>query len=87
MGLDLLQRSLRSADELKRLADIAAYDPAWKSLLFIGLVGTAYHFCAGLRILLLDAHVGISPSLAKRSARLVLAIGLAASLAFGFLLW
>jgi succinate dehydrogenase / fumarate reductase cytochrome b subunit len=85
--LALLQRSLSSADALDRLTNIAGYGVALKILLFIALVGTAYHFFAGIRFLLLDMHIGISPSQANRSARFVLAIGAGALLVSGFLLW
>lgn len=87
VALGLLQRSLSSPDELRRVADLGGYGPALKSLLFIGLVGTAYHFCAGIRFLLLDMHIGVALDHANRSARFVLAIGVVALLAFGFLLW
>jgi len=87
VGLALLQRSLSSADALNRLADIAGYGAALKALLFIALVGTAYHFCAGIRFLLLDMHIGVALGQARRSAKLVLAIGVLALLVFGFLLW
>jgi succinate dehydrogenase / fumarate reductase cytochrome b subunit len=87
VGLALLQRSLSSADALNRLADIAGYGVALKSLLLIVLVGTAYHFCAGIRFLLLDMHVGVALGQARRSAKLVLAAGVVAFLVFGFLLW
>jgi len=87
VGLALLQRSLSSADQLNRLADIGGYGAALKSLLLIALVGTAYHFCAGIRFLLLDMHVGVTLSQTRRSAKLVLAIGVVAFVLFGFLLW
>ena len=66
---------------------MAGYGAALKSLLLIALVGTAYHFCAGIRFLLLDMHVGVSLGQANRSAKLVLAAGVVALLVFGFLLW
>lgn len=47
-----------------------------------------HHFCAGIRFLLLDMHVGIDLPAARKSAGAVLAISLALSVVlWGVLLW
>ena len=47
----------------------------------------AHHFFAGIRYLLLDMHVGVAKEAARTSARVVLALGLVATLAIGWRVW
>ncbi|MDH5264822.1 MAG: succinate dehydrogenase, cytochrome b556 subunit [Betaproteobacteria bacterium] len=62
-------------------------DPAVKVVL-LGFVWLyAHHFFAGIRYLLLDVHVGIAKEPARASAKLVFALGAAATLAIGWRLW
>ena len=46
-----------------------------------------YHFCAGIRYLLLDLHVGIDLEPARRSSAVVLVVSLALTLIVGARLW
>jgi succinate dehydrogenase / fumarate reductase cytochrome b subunit len=46
-----------------------------------------HHLFAGIRYLLLDVHVGIAKEPAQRSARLVLAAGIVATILFGVRVW
>jgi succinate dehydrogenase / fumarate reductase cytochrome b subunit len=58
-------------------------------LILAGLIWAfMHHFCAGIRFLLLDLHVGIEKEAAKKSAGVVLAVSLplAAILIWGILL-
>jgi succinate dehydrogenase / fumarate reductase cytochrome b subunit len=60
------------------LAKLAALAFAWAYL---------HHFCAGLRYLLLDVHVGIDLPAARRSSVVVLVVSLALTLFVGWRLW
>lgn len=46
-----------------------------------------HHFFAGIRYLLLDMHVGVEKQPARASAKLVLALGAAATLLVGWRIW
>ena len=46
-----------------------------------------HHFFAGIRYLLLDLQIGIALEPARRSAKLVLAAGLVATLLIGVRIW
>ena len=53
-------------------------------LLLLGLIWAyIHHFCAGIRFLLLDLHVGIELAAARNSAKAVLAV----SIPVTFLIW
>ena len=57
-------------------------------LVLLGLLWTyLHHFCAGLRFLLLDVHVGIELKGARLSAMIVLAVSLALALVIGVKIW
>jgi succinate dehydrogenase / fumarate reductase, cytochrome b subunit len=86
LGLYLLQDSLGSA---------AGYQ-AWKlffsqaivKLVLLGVVWLfAHHFFAGLRYLALDLHIGIDKPAANRSAKLVFALGIAATALVAWRIW
>jgi succinate dehydrogenase / fumarate reductase cytochrome b subunit len=46
-----------------------------------------HHFCAGIRFLLLDLHIGGDLQPARNSARLVLIVSLALTAVIGVALW
>lgn len=68
----------------------------WKTLLshplaklvLLGFVWAyLHHFLAGIRYLLLDVHVGIAKAAAGTSARVVLGLGLVATILIGVRIW
>jgi succinate dehydrogenase / fumarate reductase cytochrome b subunit len=68
----------------------------WKSffseplvkVIFLGFVWAyMHHFFAGIRYLLLDLHIGVALEAARFSAKLVLALGLLATIAIGVRIW
>ena len=61
--------------------------PAVK-LVLLGFVWLyAHHFFAGIRYLLLDLHLGVAKQPARASAKLVFALGAAATLLIAWRLW
>ena len=57
-------------------------------LLLVGLLWAyLHHFCAGIRFLLLDAHIGIDKQSAVSSARLVLIVSLTLTFLLVAKLW
>ncbi|MDP4591214.1 MAG: succinate dehydrogenase, cytochrome b556 subunit, partial [Burkholderiaceae bacterium] len=57
-------------------------------LILLALIwGYLHHFCAGIRYLVLDLHIGLDKVSAQRSARVVLGVSLALTLVFGLKLF
>ena len=57
-------------------------------LLLLGLLWAyLHHFCAGIRFLLLDMHVGIEKEAARSSSRSVLIVSLILTVTIGAKLW
>jgi len=84
--LYLLQSSLASTDSYVRYR--AAIDNPLVMLILLGLLWAyLHHFCAGIRFLLLDVHVGTDLPAARQSSRLVLAVSLVLTLILGVFLW
>lgn len=82
----LLDLSLRSPDGYQTLQAVAG-NPFVK-LLLIGLLWAfLHHFCMGIRILLIDIHVGVAKAQARSSAIAVLVVSLALTLILGVKLW
>lgn len=82
----LLDLSLRSADSFQTLQAVVGH-PLVK-LLLIGLLWAfLHHFCMGIRILLIDIHVGVEKAQARTSAKAVLFISLVLTLILGAKLW
>ncbi|WP_126445045.1 succinate dehydrogenase, cytochrome b556 subunit [Sulfuricystis multivorans] len=82
----LLELSLTSPDSFATFQSIAAH-PLIK-LLLIGLLWAfLHHFFMGMRILLIDIHVGVAKAQASASAKAVLAVSLALTLILGVKLW
>lgn len=79
--------SLTSAETFAVFKGISASLPV--KVIFAGLIWAfAHHFCAGIRFLLLDLHIGIEKEAARQSAAVVFAVSLplAALLIWGTLL-
>ncbi|HEX6733707.1 MAG TPA: succinate dehydrogenase, cytochrome b556 subunit [Azonexus sp.] len=71
----LFGASLGSAESFATFKSIAASLPA--KVVFAGLIWAfVHHFCAGIRFLLLDLHIGIEKEAARKSAGVVLAVSI-----------
>jgi succinate dehydrogenase / fumarate reductase, cytochrome b subunit len=79
--------SLTSVDTFAVFKALSASLPA--KVVFAGLIWAfAHHFCAGIRFLLLDLHIGIEKEASRQSAAVVFAVSLplAAIVIWGVLL-
>ncbi|MDO8959525.1 MAG: succinate dehydrogenase, cytochrome b556 subunit [Rhodocyclaceae bacterium] len=82
----LLELSLRSPESFEAMKQVAAH-PLLK-LILIGLLwALLHHFCMGIRILLIDMHIGVDKAQASSSAKMVLAVSLPLTLIVGAKLW
>ncbi len=82
----LLELSLTSPDGFEQFKTITSH-PLVK-LLSIGLLWAfLHHFCMGIRILLIDVHIGVAKAQAAASARAVLAVSLLLTVILGAKLW
>ena len=72
-----------------RPAAVAAYagNPIVKLVLLVLIWGYLHHFCAGIRYLLLDLHIGLDKQSAKKSAGVVFGISLALTVVFALKLF
>jgi succinate dehydrogenase / fumarate reductase cytochrome b subunit len=82
----LLQMSLASPDSFQTLKSVAG-NPLVKLILIGVLWAFLHHFCMGIRILLIDIHVGVEKATARASAKAVLAVSLVLTLILGVALW
>lgn len=84
--LFLFDRSLGSPETF---AVYQSFVSNWfiKLVLFGLLWAYLHHFCAGIRFLLLDLHVGGELEAARKSSRVVLVVSLALTLIIGVMLW
>lgn len=73
--LYMLQQSLLSEDTFKYFAGIMGH-PLAKLVTLVLLWGYFHHFCAGVRHLFMDMHMGIEKDSARQSAASVLVISL-----------
>ncbi len=78
----LFQLSLGSPESVETLKAVFA-NPLVKLILLGLLWAFLHHFCMGIRILLIDVHVGVEKQQARASAKAVLAISLALTLVLG----
>lgn len=86
LGLWALQASLASPESFAALKSVFA-NPLVK-LVALGLCWAyLHHFCAGIRFLLLDAHIGDELAAARRSSVIVLVVSLALTLIVAVRLW
>lgn len=71
----LFSASLTSADTFATFKSVFSSFPA--KFIMAGLIWAfVHHFCAGIRFLLLDMHVGIEKEEARKSAAAVLAVSI-----------
>jgi succinate dehydrogenase / fumarate reductase cytochrome b subunit len=73
--LYMLQQSLLSEDTFKYFAGIMS-KPLAKLVTLVLLWGYFHHFCAGVRHLFMDMHMGIEKVSARQSAASVLVVSL-----------
>jgi len=82
----LFDRSLGSPVAYDAYRDVVS-NPLVKIVLFGLLWAYLHHFCAGIRFLLLDVHVGVDLEPARRSSVVVLIVSIVLTLAIGVALW
>ena len=86
LALWILQTSLASEEGYARWHDLFAHPVA--KLAVIGAAWLyAHHFFAGIRYLVLDAHVGTGKSAARASALAVFAAGILAAILVAWRVW
>jgi len=81
-----LDQSLDSAETYASAADFFAL-PLVKLAVMVMVWSYSHHFCAGIRYLLLDLHLGLDRVPANRSAQAVLAASLVLTVLVGVQLW
>jgi succinate dehydrogenase / fumarate reductase cytochrome b subunit len=82
----LLQLSLGTSDEFAAFKRIVEFLPV--KLVLLGLLwALLHHFCMGIRVLLLDIHIGIEKESANLSAKIVFAVSIFLTLIMGAKLW
>jgi succinate dehydrogenase / fumarate reductase cytochrome b subunit len=79
--LPLFAASVGSPESWNQIASVVG-NPIVKIVLLVLIWGYLHHFCAGIRYLLLDAHVGVDKVSAQKSAGLVIGISLALTVIF-----
>lgn len=84
--LAMLQGSLTSAESFSAWGAFLA-TPFAKLLLLALLWSYLHHFCAGIRFLLLDVHVGVEIKAARKSSAIVMVVSLILTILAGVLLW
>jgi len=62
-------------------------NPICKLILLVLIWGYLHHFCAGIRYLVLDLHIGMDKITAQKSAGLVFGVSLALTVVFGLKLF
>ena len=82
----LFAASVAAPQSFAWIASIAA-NPIVKLVFLVLIWGYLHHFCAGIRYLLLDLHIGIDNLSAKKSAGVVFGVSLALTLVFGLKLF
>lgn len=82
----LFQCSLTSIETYTRLTELLAMLPV-KLLLLVLLWAFLHHFCAGLRYLAIDLHLGSGLAQARASSRWVVGVSLLLTILLGAKLW
>ena len=68
-------------------AVVLLHSPFGRITLWMAGVALVYHFCNGIRFLMLDAGWAESHAMLRLSARIVLTVAALSALIFGVLLW
>lgn len=83
----LLQLSLGTTPE-SAASFKAVADNLFVRLILFGLIWAfLHHFCMGIRLLLIDLHIGVEKQQSRTSAQAVFAVSLALTLIFGLKLF
>ena len=84
--LSLLDRSLGSPEGYAQVRELIA-QPFAKLVLLAAGWAFLHHFCAGIRYLLIDMHVGVDLPTARATSWAVLAVSLFLTILLGAWLW
>ncbi|HUH88156.1 MAG TPA: succinate dehydrogenase, cytochrome b556 subunit [Pusillimonas sp.] len=84
--IPLFAASITSAESFAGMREWVS-NPLCKLVLLVLIWGYLHHFCAGIRYLLLDLHIGMDKASSKKSAGVVLGVSLALTLVFGLKLF
>jgi succinate dehydrogenase / fumarate reductase cytochrome b subunit len=84
--LYLLDASLVSPESFAKFKAIVAHPLAKLALLGFAWA-FLHHFCAGIRYLLMDLHIGMSLAATRRSSGAVFAVSLLLTVIFGARIW
>ena len=84
--LPLFAASVASPESYAQVAQYAGH-PLVKLVLLVLVWGYLHHFCAGIRYLVLDLHIGIDKVSAQKSAGVVFGVSLALTLVFALKLF
>ncbi|WP_322997242.1 succinate dehydrogenase, cytochrome b556 subunit [Castellaniella sp.] len=82
----LFAQSVQSPETFAAMKDWVS-SPACKIVLLVLMWGYFHHFCAGIRYLTLDLHIGNDRIPSQRSGALVIIIGLVLTAVFGLKLF
>ncbi|WP_276809197.1 succinate dehydrogenase, cytochrome b556 subunit [Castellaniella defragrans] len=82
----LFAQSVQSPETFAAMKEWVA-NPACKIVLLVLMWGYFHHFCAGIRYLTLDLHVGNAREPSQRSGALVIGVALALTVIFGLKLF
>jgi succinate dehydrogenase / fumarate reductase cytochrome b subunit len=84
--ISLFAMSVSSEQGFNAMSAVAG-NPIMKLVLLALIWGYLHHFCAGIRYLMLDLHIGLDKHSAAKSASVVLGVSLALTLVFGLKLF
>ena len=84
--LPLFAASVASPESYAHIAEYAG-NPLVKLVFLVLVWGYLHHFCAGIRYLILDLHIGIDKISARKSAGVVFGVSLALTLVFALKLF
>ena len=82
----LFAMSFSSEAGFKAMSAVVGF-PLVKLILLVLIWGYLHHFCAGIRYLALDLHIGVDKEPAAKSASLVLGVSLALTVVFALKLF
>jgi succinate dehydrogenase / fumarate reductase cytochrome b subunit len=82
----LFAQSVQSPETFATMKEWVS-NPACKIVLLVLMWGYFHHFCAGIRYLTLDLHIGNDRASSQRSGALVTGVALALTVVFGLKLF